>query len=206
MKNKIKDTIAILTGHLPAGFTSGKTINFSECEIPQKSFRSKTNRAALLVNAILLLFLALSLTSGEAKAASFVVNMTTDANDADTGDGVCDSNLATAGAQCTLRAAIQQANTQPDFDAISFSLALPATINLTINELLVVHTVSINGPGARDLTVRRASNAGDFRVFDIFAPNSNVAISGITVSNGKLGSIANGNGAGIINSNDSNLT
>jgi CSLREA domain-containing protein len=53
-----------------------------------------------------------------AAAAPFTVNDTGDAGDASPGNGVC----ATAGAVCTLRAAIQEANALAGADTISFSL------------------------------------------------------------------------------------
>jgi CSLREA domain-containing protein len=56
-----------------------------------------------------------------AQAATFTVDFTGDAVDANAGDGTC----ATAGAVCTLRAAIQEANhaNNPGLDTISFSIA-----------------------------------------------------------------------------------
>jgi CSLREA domain-containing protein len=43
-------------------------------------------------------------------AATFTVTATADRTDADPADDLCDSDLATPGEQCTLRAAVQQAN------------------------------------------------------------------------------------------------
>jgi len=51
-----------------------------------------------------------------------VVNETGDDEDADRGDGVCDHNTTAAGEQCTLRAAIQQANDSPEPDSITFGI------------------------------------------------------------------------------------
>ena len=51
-----------------------------------------------------------------------IVNETGDEQDADTADGVCDHDLATAGDQCSLRAAIQQANANPELDVINFDI------------------------------------------------------------------------------------
>ncbi len=52
------------------------------------------------------------------------VNLTSDEPDASTADNVCDADLATNGAQCTLRAAIEQANAYPgtDPDFIRFDI------------------------------------------------------------------------------------
>jgi CSLREA domain-containing protein len=56
-----------------------------------------------------------------AAVAPFVVNVTGDAPDANTGDDLCQT--ATPG-QCTLRAAIQQANATVGFNAITFNIPL----------------------------------------------------------------------------------
>jgi len=54
--------------------------------------------------------------------SSFTVNQSGSADDASGGDGVCDSNLQLAGHQCTLHAAIQQANLNPGADYIGFQV------------------------------------------------------------------------------------
>ena len=56
-----------------------------------------------------LLLLGLQVAKPAYAAITFTVNSTDDAGDADTTDNICDSNAGTAGEQCTLRAAIQQA-------------------------------------------------------------------------------------------------
>jgi CSLREA domain-containing protein len=50
--------------------------------------------------------------------ATFTVNLPGDTRDANTGDGKCDVNLLGTGEQCTLRAAIEQANATSGADAI----------------------------------------------------------------------------------------
>src|SRR5687768_17186431 len=78
---------------------------------------------SLLVCTAMLLLLVL--VAVPARAAGFTVNSPIDAADASPGDGVCASS---AGA-CTLRAAIQEANTTPTADTIT----LPSgTFALTI--------------------------------------------------------------------------
>ncbi len=64
-------------------------------------------------------------------AAAFTVNDTRDLPDASTAGGTCDIDVFIGGDQCTLRAAIQQANATPEPDAISF--AIPGTGVKTIN-------------------------------------------------------------------------
>jgi CSLREA domain-containing protein len=50
--------------------------------------------------------------------ATFTVNSTGDASDATPGDGVCDDG----GGNCTLRAAIQEANANPGQDTVNVSV------------------------------------------------------------------------------------
>jgi CSLREA domain-containing protein len=63
------------------------------------------------------------LTSAPAHAATtFTVNIPGDTRDANTQDNLCDVNLFGSGNQCTLRAAIEQANATPGTDAINFNI------------------------------------------------------------------------------------
>src|SRR5512143_3118564 len=64
------------------------------------------------------LVLAVLLAAVPTRAATFTVNATDDRVDVDPSDGACDADLANPGEQCTLRAAIQQANANPDLDTI----------------------------------------------------------------------------------------
>src|SRR3982074_3142343 len=66
----------------------------------------------------------------------------------------------------TLRQAILDANSG---DTINFSLAANSTITLTTAELLINKSLTISGPGANLLTVRRSTAGGtpDFRIFHI---------------------------------------
>ena len=53
-----------------------------------------------------------------AQRAIYAVNVWADGDDANIGDGLCDVDLLTSGSQCTFRAAVQEANVNPDFDVI----------------------------------------------------------------------------------------
>jgi CSLREA domain-containing protein len=64
-------------------------------------------------------------------ATSFSVNSTADTPDASTASKTCDTDVFTHGDQCTLRAAIQQANATAGADAINF--AIPGTGVKTIS-------------------------------------------------------------------------
>lgn len=138
-----------------------------------------TGRLAATLGACWLLF------AGQAAAATFVVNAFNDATDASPGNGICETG---AGNQvCTLRAAIQEANSLPGPDVI----ALPAGIyRLTLagadedaaatGDLDITDDLSILGAGADQVTID--GNRID-RVFHIL-PGHTVGIDGVTISNG----------------------
>ena len=111
----------------------------------------------------------------------FTVNST-----ADPGDGVCEPT------ECTLREAINAAIANPgNGDLINFSSSglfnNPQTITLLTALPDITESMTILGPGANFLTVRRDFNAAtDFRIFNIAIGMTNgVAISGMTISNGR---------------------
>ncbi len=161
--------------------------------------------------------------------ATLVVTTTTDSN-----DGVCD-------ADCSLREAIAAANANSDDDVITFDIPVatdpgcnggtgPCTINLQSALPSLSANLTIQGPGAGVVTVRR-DTGGDYRIFRI-NNGTTVAISGLTISNGRSfdgGGISNagtltvtsstlsgnytpdgftggGNGAGIYNSGTLTVT
>jgi CSLREA domain-containing protein len=136
-------------------------------------------------------------------ATVFTVNSTGDGSDSNPSDGVCDDGAG----NCTLRAAIQQANATPGADTINFSVT--GTINLT-GALPVLSTdMTINGPGANLLTVRR-DTGGDYRIFTV-PSGATVNISGLTVANGRTpdgqGAFSDaGNGGGIFNAGTLSIT
>jgi parallel beta-helix repeat protein len=121
------------------------------------------------------------------------------------------TNLNDAGAG-SLRDVLAQANAQPGtVDTIVFQASLAGTISLTTGELLISDSVTIIGPGAGVLTVRRDPGAAtQFRVFDVNGSGViNVAISGLTISGGNTtgtpGAGTSGDGAGLLLFNE-NLT
>jgi len=126
-----------------------------------------------------------------APADTFTVNTTVDRSDADAADGVCDVDPTTPGAQCTLRAAIQQAN----------AIAGPSTIELpagiykltmrganedgaTTGDLDINGRLTIEGAGAKT-TIIDAKRAKD-RIFDIL-PAGNVTLTDVTLLRGRVG-------------------
>jgi CSLREA domain-containing protein len=108
-------------------------------------------------------------------ATTFTVNSLADTPDAAPGNGTC----ATAGGVCTLRAAIEEANSLSGDDTINFSLT--GTINLTGALPVLSSNVTINGPGSSLLTVRR-DTGGNYRILQTSGASS---IFGLTITNGR---------------------
>ena len=91
---------------------------------------------ALVALVVLAMMATLLAASGPASASTtFVVTETGDLPDASTGDSLCDTDILESGDQCTLRAAIQQADATVGADTINF--AIPGT---------GVHTISPQSP------------------------------------------------------------
>jgi hypothetical protein len=89
----------------------------------------------------------------------------------------------------SLRQVIQEACS----DAfVTFAPTVTGTITLTSGELVIADNITINGPGAKLLTVS-GNNAS--RVFHI-GPQSNVDISGLTITEGRVVGTNGANGAG----------
>jgi hypothetical protein len=81
-------------------------------------------------------------------------------------------------------------------DTITFGTGVTGTINLTGALPDLTHSVSIQGPGANSLTVRR-NIGGNYRILTV-AAGATVSISGLTISNGyPTGGV---DGGGILNS------
>jgi CSLREA domain-containing protein len=135
--------------------------------------------------------------------ATFVVTETGDANDDAPGDGNCDTDSLTIGNQCTLRAAIREANALTLCDLITIdATGIAGVISLGTVLPPIDHNVNINGPGADVLTVQRGS-ATEFRIFEI-RPGRTVAISNLTIANGLVSGAYPANvGGGIYNDHGS---
>jgi len=87
-------------------------------------------------------------------AATFTVNDLGDASDLNVGDGICDSDPA-SGDQCTLRAALEEANFSSDANTLTFSVAgtisptspLPDLSSGNITIAGANQTVTVDGSG-----------------------------------------------------------
>jgi CSLREA domain-containing protein len=118
-------------------------------------------------------------------AATWVVTKT-----ADTNDGKCDGD-------CSLREAIAAAGSG---DTINFSgLTLPATITLTLGDLVIGNfmTITINGPGADQLAIDGNQASRVFWVYDV----GSLTLSDLTIQHGQ-----NDDGGGILNYGTVTLT
>jgi CSLREA domain-containing protein len=81
-----------------------------------------------------------------APTVTLTVNLTTDDSDANPGDGICDVNLIIRDSQCTLRGAIEEAN--------SLSSATTIIFDPSITEIFVTRRLPpLNNPGNYGITI-----------------------------------------------------
>lgn len=138
-------------------------------------------------------------------APSYVVDSVTDAVDANPGDGEC----ATATGDCTLRAAIQEANTPTGLNDVSLppgeytlSLAGAGEDAAASGDLDITDSIVITGAGA-DVTIINADGIDRvIQVDPLVTVNLTVKISGVAITGGS----STVGGAGILNSADLTLT
>jgi hypothetical protein len=121
-------------------------------------------KALLTLAALVLAGVLLALFSEPAEAATFAVNRTGDASDRNINNSVCDVSR-TRGNQCTLRAAIQEANNTPGADVIRFNIGSTTSVK-TISPASplpdITEAVTINGytqRGASPNTLDVGNNA-----------------------------------------------
>src|SRR5215510_7311033 len=83
-------------------------------------------------------------------------------------------------------------------DTINFAPNV-TTINLSSDQLVIDKNLTITGPFAQRVTVRRSANSSPFRIFHIPSSSVTVFISRLTISNGSvLGGVgSDGDGGGI---------
>lgn len=139
-------------------------------------------------------------------AADFTVNLTTDQRNANLEDRVCDTELILPGEQCSLRAAVEQANSLGSNDRVFFNLPANSTITLTTDnggEITMSNsgTLEIVGTGANNLTIN--GGAGTNRIFYTLAT---ATISGITLTGGDGTGALNSSNGGAINAAGGSLT
>jgi CSLREA domain-containing protein len=131
-----------------------------------------------------------------AQAATFTVNSTIDRSDANPGNGVCQTSTA---GQCTLRAAIQEANSSPGADTISLPAGVYEIQIPTVNEDLdgtgdfdIHSSVTIVGAGASATLIDGGwplpgadpTARGLDRLFEIHPTAGNVTFRNVTLREG----------------------
>lgn len=134
----------------------------------------------LVAAATAVIALAAAVPGAQPKAATiYYVGSTADGSGA--GATACTTNNTANG--CTLREAISLANANSGGDTISFA-GVAGTITLESALPDIADSVTITGPGAAMLTVRRGTaNAASFRIFQV-SNGITVAISGLTITGG----------------------
>jgi CSLREA domain-containing protein len=160
------------------------------------TFRYRTSRRALLAFGCFVIGNLLGVQP--AKADGFTVNSTADIPDASPGNGICET--APGNGQCTLRAAIQEANASLGSDTITLPAAnylLTRTgspdDNAFRGDLDVTDQLSIIGESASN-TIINGNSVGE-RIFHHLGPG--FTLQNLTVRNGAAGS---SDGGGIFNS------
>ncbi len=146
---------------------------------------------------IVALMLAAAAASPAAAFDTFVVNSTADTSDANAGNGDCDVDTGTIGEQCTLRAAIQEANALANVglfaDQITFAIGAsgstatisPGTVLPTITERVGIDGRTQPGyAGVPLVTVKGTGTTGaDFDGFVIGAGGDGSEVSGLVLNN-----------------------
>src|SRR5712692_9745963 len=180
--------------------------------------RRRASRPLLALGLAVLAGLALSIRPPPAAAASltFQVTTTTDAPDVSPGDGIC----ADAAGQCTLRAAVQEADAQPSGSAIT--IMVPAgTFPLKLGVLsLTANTITVQGAGGGATTVdgRNASQvfnvspAASVTLGQLAIIHGNASLGGgienagtLTLTNSTVAASVASNGGGIYNQQGATL-
>ena len=142
-----------------------------------------------------LLGLFFSLNTAVAGNSSFIVNSFVDADDINPGDGLCDGDAGTSGEQCTLRAAISEANAaaQPvtiTIPAGTFTLEI-AGIKEDMNatgDLDIAQNMNLIGAGRDDTIIQAGATLSDSvdRVFHITNSPTAVSFADLTIQHGYI--------------------
>jgi CSLREA domain-containing protein len=160
-------------------------------------------RCSLLIRTLIVLVAVLSLALAvgsysalRANPSSFAVTSTTDAGDANPGNGLC----ATMGGECTLRAAVQEANALGGDNTIVlpagvFTLTIPGADEdaAATGDLDITANLSIAGIGPSTTII---DGGGLDRVIHIPLSTTVAAISDVTIQHGDAGVL---DGGGVYN-------
>ena len=135
-----------------------------------------------VLQCVFISFVFVLLSASAARAANFTVNNNADTSDVAAGNGIC----ADAVGNCTLRAAVEEANALSGNDTINFAASLTnATITLTTGVEILISgangTLQISGLGANKLTID--GGAGSNRIFSTNLA-ATVTLTGVTLQGG----------------------
>jgi CSLREA domain-containing protein len=141
---------------------------------------------------------------GDGASKTFTVNSQGDLPDLTPGDGKCVSYLIPLPPYvfifCTLRAAIEEANSLPGNDEIVlgsgvYSIAIEGVDedNAATGDLDITETVTLSGKG-REAT--RIDGGALDRIFDIHGSDTRVEVRNLSLQNGKIVSVSDDGGQG----------
>src|SRR5688572_1575800 len=162
-------------------------------------FFSRRSLAFSCILALLINFVVFGATP--AFADTMTVTLSTDVPDTNPGDGNCDSNPSVGGEQCTLRAAIMEANANSEADTITVNVddidltstaAEDAGGDLDVMTDTAVTTINGNGVVIEQDT--------EDRVFDVHF-QANATLNDLTLQDGD-----GSEGGGLYNDGDATLT
>jgi len=131
-----------------------------------------------LVTALAGLAYQLLLSDPARAAGPYTVNSLGDGSDANLGDGTCETAIV---GECTLRAALEQAQAPSSPGPDSIIITATGTITLTGNLPAIAETVVITGPGSASLTIDGVDSYTHFFV----GAGISAQISGLALANGK---------------------
>src|SRR4029453_18588054 len=135
-----------------------------------RNLRSTAKYIGLFIAAICLFCIS----SSAVNAATFTVDTLAD----DPAKTAC---TAAAADDCSLRGAIATANATAGDDTIDFSVTGEIVLNTNGALPALASNITVSGPGASLLTVRRATSAALFGIFEVKSGTA-VSISGLTIS------------------------
>jgi hypothetical protein len=135
--------------------------------------------------------------NNEEPSTSFVVSTLEDENDGDFSDG-----------DLSLREAIALANQAEGTDTITFNSGLSGNVVLSLGELVINDSLTINGLGADNLTIDGNASSRIFKIDDGNAETDiDVAIDEVSITNGRaIEETTDSIGGGILNQENLTLT
>jgi hypothetical protein len=170
------------------------TIRFgNEGVLASKQKRMKTLGLGLLAAVMVAASLILAANTPAHATTTFTVNNASDFGDVNVGDGVCSGS--TINEECTLRAAIQEANATSGVDTIEFGIPGSGVKTISPNSGLpeITDQVTIDGytqPGSSPNTLPKGTNAR--LKIELNGINAGAGVDGLRIGSGGSGSDVRG--------------